>query len=50
MKFNKKELELLEGVLDYHADQVFNDVDDHDRSHVNNFTKLLKLIREKKNG
>lgn len=50
MKFNKKEFELLEGVLDYHADQVFNDVEDHDFGHVENFTKLLKLIKEKKNG
>jgi len=50
MKFNKKEFELLEGVLDYHADQVFNDVEDHDFGHVENFTKLLKLIKEKDNG
>ena len=50
MKFNKQELELLEDVIDYHSDIVLNDEDDHGVIQVRNLYKLLKLIKEKKNG
>ena len=50
MKFNKQEVELLEEVIDYHSDIVLNDEDDHGVIQVRNLYKLLKLMREKKNG
>ena len=50
MKFNKKEVVLLEEVIDYHSDIILNDEDDHGVVQVKNLYKLLKLMREKKNG
>ena len=50
MKFNKKEVVLLEEVIHYHSDIILNDTDDHGIIQVKNLCKLLKLMREKKNG
>ena len=50
MKFNKEELFLLQEVIDYHCDIILNDEDDHGVIQVKNLYKLLKLMREKKNG
>ena len=49
MKFNKEEVKLLERVIDDHADEVMNNEDDHDETHVIDLYKLLDLIKEKKN-
>jgi len=50
MKFNEPiETHLLCRVLDYHADEVMNNEDDHDETHVIDLYKLLDLIKEKKN-
>ena len=50
MKFNKQEVELLEEVIEDYSDIVLNDEDDHGVIQVRNLYKLLKLMREKKNG
>ena len=50
MKFEHEELFLLEEVIDYHSDIILNDEDDHGVIQVKNLYKLLKLMREKKNG
>jgi len=50
MNFDHEELFLLEEVLNYQADIILNDTDDHGIIQVKNLCKLLKLIREKKNG
>jgi hypothetical protein len=50
MNFDHEELALLEDVIEDHSDILLNDEDDHGVIQVRNLYKLLKLMREKKNG
>ena len=48
MKFNNEELFILQEVIDYHCDIVFNDKDDHGVSQIDNLYKLVKMMNKKR--